>query len=100
MVGSAAGVERRGAVRATVAAFEIGADAQLGPARAAENGGRGPFRAWPHLDRMAGERRVAVLAGVVDAAAAHLDRHDVERRAPVDAAGFRVQTEAAHRGAG
>lgn len=43
---------------------------------------------------MAGEGIVAVLAGVVEAAAGHADGDDVARGMPVEAAGFGVEIEA------
>ena len=44
---------------------------------------------------MAGQDVVAVLAGVVKAAAFHFDGDDVERRMVMKAAGFRIEIQAA-----
>ena len=45
---------------------------------------------------MIGEGVVAVFAGVVDAAAFHLDRDDVQRAAIVGAPGLGVEIDAMH----
>ena len=50
-----------------------------------------PFDLGPDFNRMARERIVAVLAGVVDAAAFHFDGNDVERGVVVEAAGLGVE---------
>jgi len=54
-----------------------------------------PFRPRPHGRRVPGERIVAVLAGIIDAAALHPDRNDVERRMPMDAARFAIEIDTA-----
>src|SRR5580704_3112747 len=91
----AAGVKRRGAGGASVVAGEVGRDAELGLAGAAEHGGRIPLGQRPKLGRMVCQRVVARAAGVVDAAAAHLQRHDVERAMPVGAAALGIELQPA-----
>lgn len=46
----------------------------------------------PHFDRVIGQRVVAVLAGIVDAATLHFDRDDVQRTVIVNTARLRVET--------
>jgi hypothetical protein len=75
-------------------AFEIGGDCQLGAAGSAENGLEVPFGLGPDFNRMAREGIVAILAGVVDAAAFHFDRDDVERGVVMEAAGLGIEVQA------
>lgn len=63
-------------------------------AGAAEDGWGIPCGARPGLDGVIGEGFVTVLAGVVEAAAGHLDGDDVERGVVVETAGLRVELEA------
>lgn len=78
-----------------MAAGEVLIDGHLAPAGAAQDGLLVPFRLRPCLERMIGQGFVAVLAGVVDAAALHPDGHDVEPCVVVSAAGLRVEVDAA-----
>jgi hypothetical protein len=45
---------------------------------------------------MIGERVVAIFAGIVNAAALHLDRNDVRRAVVVFATGLRIEMDATH----
>jgi hypothetical protein len=45
---------------------------------------------------MACKKFMAILAGIVDAAASHLDSNDVERRVIMDAAGLRIDFHSLH----
>ena len=81
----AAGVEAGSAARTKVAAVQIFLNREFIPAGSAKNGVNMPLRARPNANGMAGENFMTILAGVVDAAAGHLDGNDVELRAPVDA---------------
>ncbi len=89
---SAAGIEASLAVRAQVAAVHVFADRQLIPAGSAENRSNIPFRAWPYLNVMIRQCFMAILAGIVNTAAGHPDRNDIERRVVVDAPGFRIHS--------
>ena len=72
-------------------AFEVGGDCQLGAAGSTKNGLLVPIGVGPDFNRMAREGIVAMLAGVVDAAAFHFDGDDVERGVVVEAAGLGVE---------
>ena len=63
--------------RAAVAAFEVFIHRQLVSAHTAQNRLLIPLTLRPHLDRMVCQRDVAILTGVVIAAAFHLDSDDV-----------------------
>lgn len=91
---AAARVEGGGAARAAAVASQVLGSRQLVPASAAEHGGLVPLRLRPHLGRMALQGVVALAAGVVAAAAPHLQRDDVGRAAPVGAARLRIQGQA------
>jgi len=58
----------------------------------------GPFAIGPDLDRMTGEGLVAILAGVVHAAALHLNRDDVGGPVIMLAARLRVEIDATNLG--
>ncbi|MBB6147427.1 hypothetical protein HNQ77_005423 [Silvibacterium bohemicum] len=75
----AAGVESGCALRTLRPAIHVFANRQFMTARPAKNRANVPLGAEPYLDSVIGEDFVAILAGVVDAAAAHSDRKDVER---------------------
>ena len=53
-----------------------------------------PIGLWPDFNGMACEGIVAILAGVVDAAAFHFDGDDIERGVVMEAAGLRVEVQA------
>lgn len=94
MVVAAGGVKGGVAVRAAGIAREIVGDGKSCAASAAENGGFVEFGMRPGFERMAGEGVVAILAGIEEAAAAHLDGDDVESGMVMEAAGLRVEVEA------
>jgi hypothetical protein len=92
---AAGGVEGGVAVGAARVGFEVGGDGELGAAGSAEDGFGVPFRFRPGFEGVGGEGRVAVFAGVVDAAAFRFDGDDVERRVVVETASFWIEAEAA-----
>lgn len=93
---AAGGIESSAAGRALVAAAEIVRDGHLTAAGAAQHRAHGPLGARPDLDRMVREGLVAILAGVIDTAALHPDRDDVESGSIVSAAGLRIQIDSAN----
>ena len=93
-VGVAAGIEAGVAGGALAVAGEIFGDRELVAAGAAEDGGLVEFGGRPDLGRVIGQGVVAVAAGVIGFAAAHLDGDDVQLAVPMGAAGLRVEIEA------
>lgn len=93
-----AGIECRAAGGTAGSAGEVGGNGQLCAAGAAEDRGPVPLRARPDLNGVIREGFVAVLAGIVGAAALHADGNDVQRRVIVGAAGLGIQSDAAHSG--
>jgi hypothetical protein len=89
-------IERGVAVKAAGIIAEVVRDGKGGAARAAEDSKLVPFRLGPGLERMVGERIVAVFTGVEEAAAFHFDGDDVERRVVMEAAGLRIEIQAAN----
>lgn len=98
MVMGAGGIEGGAAVRAAGIAMQIFVNGQFPFAGAAQNGGLMEFGAGPDGNRVVGQGDVAVLAGVVETAAVHLDGDDVDWRVEVGAAGLRIEVKAADRG--
>ena len=92
----AAGIEKSAAMRAAVAAVHVFPDRHFGAACTAKDRSNVPFLARPNLDSVARENFVALLAGVVDAAAGHPDGDDVERGAVVAAARLSIQLDSAN----
>jgi hypothetical protein len=76
-------------------ALQVLGDGEFGAAGSAEDGRLVPFGLRPELDGMAGESQVAILAGVIEPAAIHLDGDDVGRAVVVEAAGLGIEVEAA-----
>ena len=89
-------IEPRMATGAFVCTFEILCHTEFLSACATHHRQLVPFARWPYVSRMAGQRIVAVFAGIVDPAAPHFDGDDVELRAVVCATALRVQTDTAH----
>jgi hypothetical protein len=87
---SAAWVEAGPAEWAKVAAVHVFPDRQFVAASSAENCPKVPLGTRPHLDGMACKEFVAILAGIVDAAASHPDGNDVDRRAIMEAPGLPI----------
>lgn len=87
---AAVGIESGGAMRAARAGLQVFVDGEFATADAAQDGKCIAFGAGPNGDGMAGKFDVAVLAGVVGAAAFHANGDDVERRMVVRATGLRV----------
>ena len=83
----------RGAARITLHVLENG---KRCTASAAEYCLLVPFTFRPDCDRMIGERQVAVFAGIVDAAARHLDGNDVSRTVIVFASVLRIEIYSPH----
>ena len=95
MVVVAAGrVERRVASGTARVAREILRDGEFDAAGSAEDGGLAPFGLRPDFDGMAGESNVAILAGVVEAAALHLNGDNVGGPVVVEAAGLGIEVQA------
>jgi hypothetical protein len=88
-------IECRGTDGAAKIALEVFANRKLCAAGSAQNGLLVEFAEWPQLDGMAGERDVAVLAGVVCAAALHFDGDDVGGRMVVQATRLGIEMQAA-----
>ena len=96
MVVVAAGVvERSLAGGAAGVALEVLGDGEFGTAGSAEDGRLLPLRLRPDLDGMPGQRNVAILAGVVEAAALHLDGDDVGGAVVVEASGLGIEVQSA-----
>jgi len=90
---AAGGVEGSLASGAAGVALEVLGDGEFGAAGSAEDGGLVPFGLRPDLDGMTGEGNMAILAGVVEAAALHLDGDDVSEVVVVEAAGLRIEVQ-------
>lgn len=95
---AAGGVKGGAAMRAAGVAIEILGDGESPAARSAKNRMLVPFRARPRFQRVAGESVVAILAGVEEAAAAHLDGDDVESGVVVGTARLRIELQAVDEG--
>ena len=93
---AATGIKQGAAIWATVIACHIAIDAHFISASAAEHRNLIPFSLRPDLDRMASQGLVTFLAGVVDAAALHLDGDHIESGPVVSAAGLRIQIHPAN----
>ena len=98
MVMAASRIEMGAARRARAGIIEISSNAHFLSARSAKNCVLVPFPRRPRLNLMAGECFVAILAGVVEAAALQFYRDNIELRAPVRTACLRVDAEAANEG--
>jgi hypothetical protein len=94
MVIGAGGIERGAAVRATGIAMEVFVNGQFPFAGAAQNCLKVKLVARPDCDRMIRQGEVAILAGVIGFAAAHLDGDNVDWRVVVSAAGLGIEIEA------
>jgi len=95
VVVAAGGIERRGTRGAPRFGLQVFANGKLCAAGSAQNGLLVEFAAWPDLDGMTGERDVAVLAGVVHAAALHFDGDNVGGRMVVQATRLRIELQPA-----
>ena len=93
---AAARIETRPASWAAGFALHVPTYAQLRAAGAAENCLLLPFALGPDFDPVAGECFMAILAGVVHAAALHLDRDDVRRPVIMLAARLRIQIDSVY----
>lgn len=96
---SAARVKCRTAVWTAIAAVHVFLNRKLMPADSAQNGSSAPLETRPHADGMTGESFVAILAGIINTAAGHLDRDDVELGVVMDASCLRVDLHASNLGA-
>ena len=90
---AAGGVEGSLASGAAGVGLEVLGDGEFGAAGSAEDGGLVPLGLRPDLDGMTGEGNMAILAGVVEAAALHLDGDDVCGVVVVEAAGLRIEVQ-------
>ena len=94
MVVVAAGVvERSLAGGAAGVALEVLGDGEFAAADSAEDGRLVPFGLRPDLDGMASQGNMAILAGVVDAAALHLDGDNVGEAVVVGATGMGIEVQ-------
>ena len=96
---AAAGIEGSAAVETYIATRHVLRNAELAAASAAKHGRLTPLLLRPDLYWMVGQSFVALLAGVVDAAALHPDRNDVESGSIVSAAGLSIEFDPANFGA-
>lgn len=95
---AAAGIEPRAAMGTAVLAIKIIPHTHLVPADAAQHGRLIPFRLRPGLGCVTGQRLMTIPTGVIDLAALHLDRDDIQPRMPVRAARFGVEIDATNNG--
>jgi|SRR5215472_8265904 len=96
MVVVAAGGIERGLARGTAGiAPKVLGDGEFGAAGSAEDSRVVPFGLRPDLDGMVSKGDVAILAGVVEAAAPHLDGDDVGGAVVVEAAGLGIEVQSA-----
>ena len=95
MVVAASGVESTVAGRTAGVAVEVLRDAEFVAAGSAEDDRLVPVRLPPDLDGMAGEGDVAILAGVVEAAALHFDGDNVGGAVVMEAARLGIEPKAA-----
>lgn len=72
-------VELRLASRACGSTVHIFADSQFSAAHSAENRFLVPLFSGPDFNIVAGQRNMAIFAGIVNAAAFHFDRDHVRR---------------------
>jgi len=95
VVAAASGVEGGPAGGAARVALKVLGDGEFGAAGTAEDGRLVPLGLRPDLDGMAGEGDVAILAGVIESAALHLDGDDVGGAVVVEAAGLGIEVQSA-----
>ena len=95
---AAARIKQSAAMRAFIAACHVLANGHLLSANAAQHCGLIPFRLRPDLNRMARQRFVTFLTGVINAAALHPDGDDVESGSIVSAAGVCIEIDSANIG--
>jgi len=91
-------IERLTATWAPGFALHVLLNGEFCAAGAAEDCLLVPLALRPDFDRMIGERGVAVLAGIVDATALHLDRNNVAWPVIVPAASLRIKIYATNLG--
>ena len=96
VVVATSGIELPAAIGTRIPTPQVLMDGELCAASAAKDCFLVPFTLRPHLDRMTGERCVAILAGVIDPAALHLDGNDVGGAGPMSATGLGIEIDAAH----
>jgi len=96
VVVATSGIELLAAIWTRIPAPHVLMDGELSAAGTAKDCFLGPFTLRPHFDRVTGERCVAIMAGVIDRAAFHLDGDDVGGAAPMSATGLRIEIDATH----
>ena len=96
---AAARIEGSAAAGTHVATRHILRNAELAATNAAKHGRLTPLLLRPDLNWMVRQSLVALLAGVIDAAALHPDRDDVESGSVVSAAGLSIEIDPANFGA-
>jgi hypothetical protein len=92
----ASGIKRRPASWARVSARHVPLNTHLMPASAAEHRGLTPLRPRPNPNRVPRKRLVAILAGVINPAALHFDRDNVELAPVMRAPRLRIQLHSAN----
>ena len=95
VVVTAGRIEESLASGAARAALYVLRDGEFGAAGSAEDGKVVPCGLRPDFDGMAGDGDVAILAGVVDAAALHLDGDNVGGAVVVGATSLGIEVQAA-----
>jgi hypothetical protein len=80
--------------RASGFASHVLLNGQLRTAGPTENRWLAPFRLRPDLDRVTGQRGVAIFAGIVNPATLHLDRNNVSGSAIMLATSLRIKMDA------
>src|ERR1700692_1873446 len=83
-------IELRSACGTAISAIHVAFDRQLDATGTAQDCRLSPLAPRPHLDRMAGEGDMTILAGVVSSATLHFDGYDIHWLVVVGAAGLRV----------
>jgi len=83
------------ALRTLKLTLQILLDGQLSAATTTEDRLLGPFPLRPDLARMIRQRRMAVFARVIKAAAAHLDGDDIGRPVIMPASRLRIEIQTA-----
>lgn len=93
MVLAALGIEGRAATGTSAFTSKILTNGKLPRAGAAKHRFLVPLGARPHLSWVAGKCLVAILAGIVDAAALHPDGSDVVRCMPMETSRIAIDVD-------
>ena len=93
------GIEGNATIGAPVATCQVLRNAELISANPTEHSGLAPFCLQPDFDGMVCQDLVALFAGVINAAALHLDGKNIEIGSGVSAARLSVEVDPANFGA-